>query len=63
MSGVLAVFDPDEAPHDSSFCRWEPEYRMRESRRLLRASAEQTDWSGDAAIDASGFQRDQTSYQ
>ena len=35
MSGVLAVFDLDEAPHYSSFCRWEQEYRMRELRRLL----------------------------
>jgi len=31
-------------------------------RRLLRASAEQAGWSGEAAIDASSFQRDQTSY-
>ncbi len=36
MPGVLAVFDLDEAPHYSSFCRWENEYRMRELRRLLR---------------------------
>ena len=35
---------------------------MRELRRLLRRSAEQAGWSGEAAIDASGFQRDQTSY-
>jgi IS5 family transposase len=35
---------------------------MRELRRLLRQSAEQAGWSGEAAIDASGFQRDQTSY-
>jgi len=62
MPGVLAVFDLDEAPHYSSFCQWEQEYRMRELRRLLRASAEQAGWSGEAAIDASGFQRDQTSY-
>ncbi|MDB2301536.1 IS5/IS1182 family transposase, partial [Halorubrum ezzemoulense] len=62
MPGVLAVFDLDEAPHYSSFCRWENEYRMRELRRLLRRSAEQAGWSGEAAIDASGFQRDQTSY-
>ena len=62
MPGVLAVFDLDDAPHYSSFCRWENEYRMRELRRLLGTSAEQMDWSGEAAIDASGFQRDQTSY-
>jgi hypothetical protein len=35
MPGVLAVFEFDEAPHYSSFCRWENEYRMRELRRLL----------------------------
>jgi len=35
MPGVLAVFGLDEAPHYSSFCRWEDEYRMRELRRLL----------------------------
>jgi len=62
MPGILAVFDLDEAPHYSSFCRWEQEYRMRELHRLLHDSAEQAGWSGEAAIDASGFQRDQTSY-
>ena len=35
MPGILAVFDLDEAPHYSSLCRWEDEYRMRELRRLL----------------------------
>ena len=35
MPGILAVFDLDGAPHYSSFCRWENEYRMRELRRLL----------------------------
>jgi len=35
---------------------------MRELRSLLRTAAEQAGWSGVAAIDASGFQRDQTSY-
>ena len=34
MPGILAVFDLDEAPHYSSFCRWEQECRMRELRRL-----------------------------
>ncbi|MFC4246645.1 transposase [Natribaculum luteum] len=62
MPAVLAVFDLNEAPHYSSLSRWEQQYRMRELRRLLRASAEQAGWSGEAAIDASGFQRDQTSY-
>ena len=62
MPDVLAVFDLDEAPHYSSVCRWEQNCRMRELRRLLRRSAEQAGWSGVAAIDASGFQRDQTSH-
>jgi len=62
MSDVLAVFELDEAPHYSSFCRWEQNYRIRKLRRLLRRSAEQAGWSGVAAIDASGFQRDQTSH-
>ena len=35
---------------------------MRELRRLLRRSVEQAGWSGEAAIDASGLQCDQTSY-
>jgi len=35
MPGVLAVFELNEAPDYSSFCRWENEYRMRELRRLL----------------------------
>ena len=62
MPDVLAVFELDEAPYYSSFYRWEQNYRIRELRRLLRASAEQAGWSGVAAIDASGFQRDRTSH-
>ena len=54
MPDVLTVFELDEAPHYSSFCCWEQNYRMRELRRLLRASAEQAGWSGAVAIDASG---------
>ena len=50
------------SPDHTTLCRWEKEYQMRELRRLLRRSAEQAGWSGEAAIDASGFQRDQTSY-
>ena len=46
MPDVLAVFDLDEAPHYSSFCRWEQNCRMRELRRLLHTSAEQAGWSG-----------------
>jgi IS5 family transposase len=62
IPGVLAVFDLDEAPHYSSFYWWEQDYRMLELHRLLRRSAEQAGWSGEAAIDAGGLQRDQTSY-
>ena len=62
MPGILNVFDLNEAPHYTSFCRWEREYRMRELRRLLRDSAEQAGWSGESAIDASGSQRDPTGY-
>ena len=39
MPGILAVSDPDDAPHYGSFRRWENEYRMREHRRLFRALA------------------------
>jgi IS5 family transposase len=49
-------------PDHTTLCRWEQKFSMRELRRLLRRSAEQAGWSGTAAIDASGFQRDQTSY-
>jgi hypothetical protein len=49
MPDILAVFDLDEAPNYSSFCRWENEYRMRELRRLLRRSAEQAGWSTTSA--------------
>jgi IS5 family transposase len=41
MPNVLGVFEFDEAPHYSSFCWWERQYRMRELRRLLRRIAEQ----------------------
>ncbi len=61
IPGVLVVFVPDEPPHYSSFYRWENEYGMRDLRRLFRCSAEQAGWSGEAEIDASGLQRDQTS--
>ena len=32
MPNVLAVFDLNEAPHYSTFCRWEQDHRMRELR-------------------------------
>ena len=38
---ILDEFGLGRAPHYSSFCRWEQDYRMRELRRLLRRSAEQ----------------------
>ncbi len=57
IPGVLSVFGLDEARHYNSFCWWENEYRMREPRQITK----QTGWSGEAAIDASGFQRDQIS--
>jgi IS5 family transposase len=59
---ILDEFGLKRAPYYSSFCRWEQQLRMRELRRLLRTSAKQAGWSGEAAIDASGFQRDQTSH-
>ncbi|WP_458191239.1 transposase, partial [Haladaptatus sp. NG-WS-4] len=52
----------DRSPDHTTLSRWEQNFQMRELRRLLRASAEQAGWSGQAAIDASGFQRDQTSH-
>jgi IS5 family transposase len=48
MSGVLGVFDLEEAPHYSSICRQEQEYRMRELRRLLHRRAEEAGWSGES---------------
>jgi len=61
-TAILNELHLEKSPHYSSFCRWEQKFQMRELRRLLRESAEQAGWSGTAAIDASGFQRDQTSY-
>jgi len=52
----------ERTPDHTTLCRWEQKFDMRELRSLLRASAEQAGWTGEAAIDASGFQRDQTSY-
>ena len=61
-SAILDEFDLERAPDYSSLRRWEQQFQMRELRRLLRQSAEQAGWSGEAAIDATGSQRDQTSY-
>jgi len=62
IPAIIAVFGLDKTPHYCSLCRWESKYQVRELRCLLRASAEQAGWSGEAATDASGFQRSQTSY-
>jgi IS5 family transposase len=51
----------DTTPDHTTLCRWEKKFDMRELRRLLRRSAEQAGWTGFGAVDASGFQRDQTS--
>jgi len=62
MPGILDVFGLEKSPDHTSFCNWEKEFPMRTLRRLLRSSAEQAGLSGTAAIDASGFQRDQSSH-
>lgn len=54
--------DRDHSPDHTTLSRWEQRFQMCELRRLLRTSAEQVGWSGEAAIDTSGFQRDQTSH-
>jgi IS5 family transposase len=51
----------DRSPDYTTLCRWEQKFDMCELRSLLRASAEQAGWTGFGAVDASGFQRDQTS--
>jgi IS5 family transposase len=62
MKGILKVFDLEESPDHTSFSKWEKKFSSRKLRRLLDKSAEQAGWSGTGAIDASGFQRDQSSY-
>jgi IS5 family transposase len=61
MPGILAVFNLEESPDHTSFSDWDKEFSTRWLRRLLRGTAEQAGVSGQAAIDASGFQRSQTS--
>lgn len=61
MPRILDVFGLEESPDYTSFSKWDGEFRMQELRRLLRRSAEQAGLSGTASIDASGFQRDQSS--
>lgn len=60
-NAVLDELDLDKSPDHTTLCRWEQKFDMRELRRLLRRSAEQAGWTGFGAVDASGFQRDQTS--
>lgn len=59
---VCEELNLNSSPDHTTLCRWEQKFDIRELRSLLRAAAEQAGWSGVAAIDASGFQRDQTSY-
>lgn len=61
MPGILGVFGLEKSPDYTSFSVWDGEFPMQELRRLLRSSAEQAGLSGTGSIDASGFQRDQSS--
>ena len=61
MPGILDVLDIEKSPDYTSFSKWDGDFPMQELRRLLRRSAEQAGWTGFGAVDASGFQRDQTS--
>jgi len=58
---ILDVFDLETSPDHSSSSLWDGEFPMKELRCLLRRSAEQADFSETGSIDASGFQRDQSS--
>jgi len=62
MTPILDELNLEYSPDHTSICRWERKFDMRELRGLLRRSAEQVGWSGIGAVDASGFQRDQSSY-
>ena len=61
MPGILDISGLDKSPDHTSFSNWDGEFPMQQLRGLLRASAEQAGLSGTASVDASGFQRDQTS--
>jgi IS5 family transposase len=61
MPGVLDVFGLEKSPDHTSFWNWDKEFSTERLRSLLRGTAEQAGISGTAAIDASGFQRDQAS--
>jgi IS5 family transposase len=61
MLRILDVFGVESSPDHSSFSLCDDEFPMKELRCLLRRSAEQADFSGTGSIDASGFQRDQSS--
>jgi IS5 family transposase len=61
MTPVLDELGIDSSPDHTTICPWEQKFDTRELRRLLRAPAEQVGWTGFGALDASGFQRNQTS--
>ena len=61
MTPVLDELGIDSSPDHTTICRWERKFDMQQLRSLLRRSAEQAGWTGIGAIDAGGFQRDQTS--
>jgi IS5 family transposase len=58
MPHIREIFGLEKSPDFTTFCRWEKEISM----RTLRRTAEQADFSGTGAIDASGFQRGQASH-
>ena len=62
MTPVLDELGINNSPDHTTICRWEQKFDMQELRSLLRCSAEQAGWTGHGALDASGFQRDQTSH-
>ena len=62
MPNILDVFGLTKSPDFTSFSKWDKEFPMRTLRSLLRRSAEQAGLSGTGAIDASGFQGDQSSH-
>ncbi len=61
MPGIFDIFDLDTSSDHSTFSLWDGEFPMKELRCLLCRSAEQAGFSGTGSIDASGFQRDQSS--
>ena len=60
IPAILDVFGLEKSPDHTSFWNRDKEFSTRKWRSLLHSSAEQAGISGTEAIDASGFQRDQT---